>query len=94
MFHVSLLEPYHQRDGVEAPAFSNPELVDGGEEWEVEEIVDHRGTGNKKAFLVKWTGWPAEYNSWVPASDMANATDVRDAYEAQAQPKRRGRPRK
>ena len=39
VFHVSLLEPYHARDG-EIPS-SDPVLVVGEEEWEVEKILDH-----------------------------------------------------
>ena len=27
-------------------------------------------------YLVKWTGWPSEYNQWVPDKHMDNAKDV------------------
>jgi hypothetical protein len=28
-------------------------------------------------YLVKWVGWPTEYNLWVPGIDMDNANIVR-----------------
>lgn len=40
-----------------------PELVDGEEEWEVKDIVEHKDVGDERRFLVKWAGWPAEYNT-------------------------------
>jgi len=37
----------------------------------VEEVLrEKRVARGRKQLLVKWLGWPAEYNSWVPESDL------------------------
>ena len=33
--------------------------------WQVQEILDSRGLGRKKEYLVKWIGWPKKFNSWI-----------------------------
>lgn len=40
------------------------------EEFEVERIIETRGTGKKKEYLVAWKGYPAKFNSWIPASNL------------------------
>ncbi|EED15805.1 hypothetical protein TSTA_009270 [Talaromyces stipitatus ATCC 10500] len=67
------LEKYHTReDGKFMPL---PNLEDD-EEWEVEEIKDKMMINNQPHYLVKWTGWPAKYNQWVPKIDMGNAQET------------------
>ena len=39
-----------------------PELEDNPDEYEVEEIREKRIIKGKIHYLVKWTGWPLEYN--------------------------------
>ena len=43
-----------------------PEIVDGEEEWVVEEILDSRMVNKKLCYLVKWEGFSVEHNSWEP----------------------------
>jgi len=43
-----------------------PEIVDGEEEWVVEEILDSRMVNQKLRYLVKWEGFGVEHNSWEP----------------------------
>ena len=71
VFHVDLLIPYHetQEHGVNYPQPA-PELIDGEEEYEVEEIIDECINRRKRQYLVKWTGYPAFENSWVNAKDL------------------------
>ena len=53
-----------------------PELEDD-EEWEVEEeIKGEQKFDGDPHFLVKWKGWPSEYNQWVPEADMGNAQEA------------------
>ena len=49
-----------------------PDLVDGEEEYEIEEILDLRkyGRGCKIQYLVKWKGYPSSDNQWVNWDDM------------------------
>lgn len=76
VFHVSLLEPWKQRgkrnDNESLPM---PEL-DDDEEWEVEEVKEEQEFDGDLHFLVKWKGWPSEYNQWVPEADMGNAQET------------------
>jgi hypothetical protein len=56
VFHASLLSPYTET-AVHGPNFSRPppDLIDGEEEYEVEQLVAHRYHGRSKAlqYLVK-----------------------------------------
>lgn len=57
-----------------------PELADD-DEWEVEEIKDDQRFEDELHYLVKWYGWPSEYNQWVPESAMVNAPKVIARYK-------------
>ena len=73
VFHIDLLTPYHETD-IHGAKFTQPppDLVDGEEEYEVEEILDSRkhGRGRKVQYLVKWKGYPSSDNQWVNWDDM------------------------
>ena len=43
-----------------------PEIIDGEEEWVVEEILDSKVMNRKLRYLVKWEGFGVEHNSWEP----------------------------
>lgn len=63
VFHVSLLEGWHQRDGEsQTPETDLPELEEE-QEWEVEDIVAHQDYDGRQHYLVKWEGRPVEYNT-------------------------------
>ena len=47
-----------------------PEIVDGIEEWIVEEILDSWMINQKLRYLVKWEGFGIEYNSWEPWDNL------------------------
>ena len=97
VFHVSAIEPYHARDG-DQEVLPLPELLDDEEEYEVEEVLRKERRRGAMWYLVKWKGWPEEYNEWLPEDNMANAQGaVHDFEQQQAQrtsQTRRGRPRK
>lgn len=81
-FHVSLLEPYHYRDGneTEHTFMQPPELIDDEEQWEVEEIIDKVKNREGVWYKVKWTGWGEEYNQWVPEKDLDKAHELTKAF--------------
>ena len=60
VFPIQLLEEYHARD--EQETLPLPELEDDLDEYEVEEIREKRTIKGKLHYLIKWTGWPSEYN--------------------------------
>jgi len=47
-----------------------PIVVDGEEEWEVEEILNSCWHRRRFQFLVKWKGFSREHNSWEVASNV------------------------
>ena len=57
-----------------------PIVVDGEEEWEVEEILDSRWHRKRFQFLVKWKGFSREHNSWEVASDVKAPDLVAEYY--------------
>ena len=53
--------------------FYNEELqkvIKEDDVYEVEKILKTRGKGKNKEVFVKWLGYPAKFNSWIPASEV------------------------
>ncbi len=50
---------------------SKPKLKKGYY-YEVEKILDHRGTKNKE-FLVRWKGYDSEEDSWIKEKDLTQS---------------------
>ena len=78
VFHVSLLKPYFNNGTHQPPPPGL--LVDGEEEFEVEEILAHEPKSKTKAdnrvkFLVKWKHFGHENNTWEPFKNIKNAPD-------------------
>jgi hypothetical protein len=73
VFHVVKLLPAPSKDAV--PGRRNtegpePEIIDGQERYEVEEILDSRFFRRKLQFLVAWKGFGYEENTWSNAEDV------------------------
>ncbi len=74
-FNEKLLTPYILLafPSQELPPPPPPDLIDGEEEYEIEEVLDskpcmiHSGRGKKSHtvtdYFIKWKGWTCEYNS-------------------------------
>lgn len=84
MFHTSLLTPYKKME-IHGPSHAKPpaNLIDGQEEFEVEAIINHKGMGTQRRYLVKWKGYPNSDRSWEPESNLENAEDILTAYKRQ-----------
>jgi hypothetical protein len=82
VFPVQFLEEYHPRQG-DHETLPLPELVEDQEEWEVQEVRDSKTIDGVLHYLVKWTGWPSEYDSWEPAPHLANAPKKIQEFEKQ-----------
>lgn len=72
VFHVSLLEPWNTARP-HAEQSPTAQLEDEPNEWEVEEVIAHKDEGDDRFYLVKWAGWPVEYNTWEPDHHLSNA---------------------
>ncbi len=71
MFHIDLLTLFqetkeHGENYLQPP----PKLIDGEEEFEVEEIINDRTFRRKKQYLIKWQGYLMTDNTWVNAQDL------------------------
>ena len=49
-----------------------PEIIDGEEEWIVEEIIDSKLMNQKLWYLVKWKDFGIEHNSWEPWDNITS----------------------
>ena len=68
VFNVVKLTPAPEDpvQGQHVPPPPLPEIIDGEEEWVVEDILDSRMINRKLRYLVKWDGFGIEHNSWEP----------------------------
>lgn len=81
VFHSSKLRTYHKGLRESAPP---PLIVNGEEEFFVEEILAHRdipvGTNKVRTeFLIKWLGYGHEHNTWEP-EETAEELEALDRY--------------
>src|SRR5882757_443625 len=74
VFHASLLTPYketveHGENFLEPP----PDIIEGEEEWEVEQVLGkrHFGQGKRLQYLVRWKGYSPAHDQWINKEDMA-----------------------
>jgi Chromo (CHRromatin Organisation MOdifier) domain len=79
MFHTFLLSPYKETEA-NGQAFMKPapDVIEGEEEYEVEQVLDSRRKGHGKGrleYFLKWEGYPHAHNTWEPA-DQVHADDL------------------
>jgi hypothetical protein len=82
VFHLDLLVPYNETSSYgKAYTQPPPELIDGEEEYEIEDIISDRtvGRNHKPQYLIKWQGYPSSENSWVDAKDL-HAPEILSQY--------------
>jgi hypothetical protein len=91
VINVSMLRHHRQSAafGQREQPPPDPVMVDGEEEFEVEDILDMRkhkyGRGERVEYLVLWKGYPEWEASWVPKGNLKNAPDILHAFHHRVQ---------
>ena len=70
IFPVQFIEDYRPRE--DQPLLPIPDLQDN-KDWEIEEVKNKATIKGQLHYLVKWKGWPTEYNQWIANEDMKDA---------------------
>ena len=81
-FHASLLSAYREND-FHGPNYPEPppDILNEEEEWEVEAILKHKGTGIRRRYLVKWKGYGSNENTWEPEGHLKHARTILNNYK-------------
>jgi hypothetical protein len=72
-FHTSLLKPYvADNDGDRLNKPNEGMVAAGGEDgaYLIEDVVDHRIKEKVIQYLIKWVGYPSDYNTWEPLENI------------------------
>uniref|UniRef100_A0A8C5LYT0 Polyprotein n=1 Tax=Leptobrachium leishanense TaxID=445787 RepID=A0A8C5LYT0_9ANUR len=92
VFHVSLLRPSEPDPFPDrTPSCPGPVVAVNDDEYEVQEILDSRFRRRRLEYLVHWTGYGPEEDSWVSAADVHAPALVRDFHMANPKRPRSGR---
>jgi len=86
VFHVDTFRHYlpsPEALGPRVAAPPDPTLIDGEEEYEVEEILKYRFFRRQHQFLVAWKGYGREADEWIPLGNLDNSADMVAAFKQQ-----------
>jgi len=61
------------------------------EEFEVDKILDHKGKGESRMYLVAWVGYPASENSWTEEPNLDSCKSLLDQYWKEKGPDTNGK---
>ena len=80
--NVYFLKPYKTRPTSLGPQKAElpPEVIEGEEEFEVEDILSHRLHGNTVQYLVRFKSYGPEEDLWLPAKNLRNAPNIVEEY--------------
>jgi len=58
-----------------------PVIIDGEEEWKVEEILNKWRIRGKDKYLVRWKGFTVESDTWEERENLGNAKEAIEEFE-------------
>ena len=73
VFNETDLTLYHEPPPHRREERPPPEIINGAEEWEVEEILKRRRMGRGWQYLIKWKGYPHSKDTWEPTRNLSRA---------------------
>ena len=86
VFHATLLRPYKENDVYGENYTRPPPDIENGEEvYEVEDILRHRKRGRGYQYYIKWAGYPITEASWEPEQGLTGAAELLHAYKQRHQ---------
>jgi len=76
VINVSHICPYCPPAAGQSTIPSKPVVIEGTPEYKVEEIMDSLLKYGKLEFLVKWSRYTDDYNTWKPEANCPNSCDI------------------
>ena len=82
VFHATLLCPYRENEvyGENYPQ-PLPDVENGEEVYEVQQILKHRRRGWGYEYLVKWAGYLIMEALWEPKSSFTGSAEILQGYQ-------------
>ena len=81
VFPVVLLKPYTPGKQ-NLPNDTTAVEINGEEEYQVAEILDHTIKNGKTLYLVRWEGYSTEQNTWEPVENLTHARESIKEYHS------------
>jgi hypothetical protein len=81
-FHVEKLKKYERSEEFQRAVLTPPDAIEieGQQEYEVEAVIRHRGTGNRRQYLVAWKGYELHEATWEPEANLSHCQDLLAEY--------------
>ena len=76
VINVSQVQTYKPPVAEQSSVPPEPIDVEGTPKYKVEEILDLRLKHGKLEYLVKWSGYTDNYNTWEPEANCANSPEI------------------
>ena len=76
VINVSRLRPYKPPTPGQMTTPPEPVEIKGEPEYKVEEVLDSRLKQGKLEYLVKWSGYTEDHNTWEPEENCENSRDL------------------
>lgn len=80
VINVSKLTPFVESELTSIDSNQAPEIINGFEEFEVEDILDSRTCKGKLLYLIKWKGYSEIHNSWEPEENLQSCGELIEKY--------------
>ena len=76
--HLRPYSPLPQKFNSRPQRVAEDPVDEEQDKWEVEKILDHRGEGVTRRYLIKWKD--SDENSWLPPKSLVNCQEVLHMY--------------